>query len=67
MRKHYRLMSTTLLIALTACTAEGPDGQGTGGHVWQTQTDALDKVKNVDGMLQDTFARNQQALDRQEQ
>ena len=64
MRKHYRLMTVTLLVALTACTAEGPDTQG---HVWQTQTDALDKAKNVDGMIQNTFARNQQALERQQQ
>ena len=64
MGKHYRLVSATLLIALTACTAEGPDTQG---HVWQTQTDALEKAKNVDSMVQDTFARNRQALERQEQ
>jgi len=63
MRKHHRLLSATLLIALTACTAEGPDTQG---HVWQTQTDALEKAKNVDGMIQDAFARDRQALERQQ-
>ncbi len=63
------LMFTVTLLA--ACTqpadpVEDAAGSNTGGeHVWKTQTDQIDRAREVEDTLMDEAARQRQAIDAQ--
>ena len=60
-----RLFPGLVVVLLSACSAgeEGRKAEEQGEHVWKTQTDALEKAKRVEGLL-DEAAGRQLATDR---
>ena len=60
-----RLALGLLVVLLAACSAEnGSSAIGErNGHVWKAQTNALEKVKQVEGLLGDAAMRHLRASD----
>ena len=59
-----RLTLVLLIAALGACSTgsgEGTDVQG--DHVWKTQTDALEKARQVEGLMDEAAGRQLRAVD----
>ena len=52
------------LMALAACSAESDEAQASKEHVWKGQTQAIDKAREVEGILQ--RKQNQQNQQNQE-
>lgn len=53
---------------ITACSDQQSDNENTQkDHVWQTQTDALEKAKQVEQLLNDAMLKQQQEIERQTQ
>ncbi len=52
---------------LVACSDEASDtkknNSSTGEHVWNTQTDALEKAKTVEGMVLDSVEKTREQID----
>lgn len=59
-----RMLICTLLLLLTACTGESREP---GDHVWKTQTDALQKARDVEKVLQERDAERKREIDAQSQ
>ncbi len=57
-----RILLCTSVFLLNACTSgnEAPEE-----HVWQNQTEVLDRVRQVEQMLQDADAKKRLELERQ--
>ncbi|MDH3527179.1 MAG: hypothetical protein OEN52_06280 [Gammaproteobacteria bacterium] len=53
------------VIVLAACTDTGDDAGLQGNHVWKTQTDMIDKARDVEGVLMDGSQRQRQLIDEQ--
>jgi hypothetical protein len=53
------------LLVLAACTDTGDDAGLQGNHVWKSQTDVLDKAREVEGLLMDGSQRQHQTIDEQ--
>jgi len=58
----------TIFVLITACSDQQSDNENTQkDHVWQTQTDALEKAKQVEQLLNDAMLKQQQEIERQTQ
>jgi hypothetical protein len=56
-----------LSFSLAACSGEsGDNNQPTGEHVWKSQTDSLEKAKQVEGMIMDSAQQQRDAVNAQE-
>ena len=60
---HKTLLCASLL--LVACTDTGDDAGLQGNHVWKSQTDMLDKARDVEGLLMEGNQRQRQTIDEQ--
>lgn len=65
------VMGAALLIS--ACSDDG-DTTGSqaepgkdGNHIWKTQTDQIDRARDVENVLQESQTQQQQAIDEQAQ
>jgi len=59
-----------LLVLLSACSGDdkaSSESKGSGDHVWKGQTDAIDKAKAVEGLLQDVDEEQRQVIEAQTQ
>ena len=58
-----KLLSITILVTLviSACSDEGKN-QEKQDHVWKEQTEALDKAKAVEGIIQDSARAQEQQI-----
>lgn len=54
----------TVLLLVSACSDED---KGSGDNVWKEQTQALDKAKEVDGLLKDATDQQRKIIDEQAQ
>ena len=48
------------LMALAACSSEPDEAQTSDEHVWKGQTEAIDKAREVEGILQRKQTRENQ-------
>ena len=48
------------LMALAACSSEPDEAQTSKEHVWKSQTEAIDKAREVEGILQRKQSRENQ-------
>jgi starvation-inducible outer membrane lipoprotein len=48
------------LMALAACSSEPDEAQTSKEHVWKSQTQAIDKAREVEGILQRKQTRENQ-------
>ncbi len=48
------------LMALAACSSEPDEAQTSKEHVWKSQTEAIDKAREVEGILQRKQTRENQ-------
>ena len=56
----------TIFIVITACSDQPSDNENAQkDHVWKTQTDALEKAKQVEQQLNDAMLKQQQEIERQ--
>ncbi len=55
-----------IVFLLSACS-ENNDAQGKKGHVWKEQTDAIEKAKEVEGMIQDSADEQRKIIEDQTQ
>ena len=61
--KRLSLLSLSILLYLCACSDNNDsEQQKQKAHVWQEQSDALDKAKAVDGIIQDSAAVQQKHI-----
>ena len=54
------------LISFSACSGDeqgSSENKGGGDHVWKEQTQAIDKAKEVEGLLQDASDQQRKAID----
>ena len=56
-----RLFPALLIVLLTACTDTDPTESGE--HVWKTRTDAMNKARNTQQLLDDAHERQRQQID----
>ena len=58
-----KLLSITILVTLviSACSDEGKNHEEQ-EHVWKDQTEALDKAKAVEGIIQDSARAQEQQI-----
>lgn len=61
--KMYRVLLIAALVLAGACS--GGEDEKSAGDAWKTQTDALEKAKEVNKTLQDSFDRQDEAIDQQ--
>lgn len=61
----FRSILFSAVLGLAACTDTGDDAGLQGNHVWKTQTDMLDKARDVEGLIMDGSQRQGQAIDEQ--
>ena len=69
MIKKIIILSAALLLAF-ACSDDGKDTSEkklSGDHVWKEQTQAIDKAKEVEGLLQDAATGQRKIIDEQAQ
>ena len=69
MTKTIIILSAALLLA-SACSDDGKDTSEkklSGDHVWKEQTQAIDKAKAVEGILEDAAAEQRKIIDEQAQ
>jgi len=66
MSRRVALYLVLCLAGLTGCSGGDSDGEGSGDHVWSTQTGALEKAKEVDNLVRENFDQARQDLERQE-
>lgn len=66
-----RVMIIGAALLLSACSESGDTTDSKaepvteGEHVWETQTDQIDRARDVENMLQESNAQQQQAIDEQ--
>ncbi len=60
----FRMLMYTSLLLLAACTGESREP---GDHVWKTQTEALQKARDVEQLLQERGDEKKQEIDAQSQ
>ncbi len=59
-----RMLICTSFLLLTACTGESKEP---GDHVWKTQTNALQKARDVERLIQQRGAEKKREIDAQGQ
>lgn len=59
-----RMLMCASLLLLAACTGESREP---GDHVWKTQTDALQKARETERLLQERSDEKKRAIDAQSQ
>ncbi len=60
----------TFLLFFIACSDDDKgisENKGNGDHVWKEQTQALDKAKEVEGLLKDATDQQRKIIDEQGQ
>ncbi len=60
----------SILLFISACSDDDnatSENKGSGDHVWKEQTQALDKAKEVDGLLKDATDQQRKIIDEQTQ
>jgi len=60
----------SILLFISACSNDDnatSESKGSGDHVWKEQTQALDKAKEVDGLLIDATDQQRMIIDEQTQ
>lgn len=62
MNSLFRMLMCTSLLLLAACTGESREP---GDHVWKTQTDTLQKARDVEKMLQERGDEKKRDIDAQ--
>ncbi len=60
----FRMLTCASLVLLAACTGESREP---GDHVWKTQTEALQKARDVEQLLQDRGGQKKRDIDAQSQ
>jgi hypothetical protein len=63
MRRYLRLLPVLILTGCSGGDEPGPAADR--GHVWQEQTDMLDKAEGIEDLLGDTATRQGQRIDEQ--
>jgi len=61
------LLCLLLAVFITACSDSDQTQKVEQDHVWKEQTQLIDKAKDVEQMLKDTAALQQQRIDQQTQ
>jgi len=61
------LLLLVLAVFITACSDSDKPQKVEQDHVWKEQTDMIDKAKDVEQMLKDSAALQQQRIDQQTQ
>ena len=59
----WRATGLVLIIALSAGCSDQNAGEDRTEHVWQEQTDALQKAEDVDQLVQDAAKRQREVID----
>jgi len=59
------ILIVTLSCLMVACSESDKPQKVEQDHVWKGQTDMIDKAKNVEKMMQDAAALQQQKIDQQ--
>lgn len=59
----WRAAELLLIMALIAGCSDQKAGEERTEHVWQEQTDALQKAEDVDQLVQDAAKRQREAID----
>jgi len=57
------LLIVVISFFVTACSDEDQAPKAQQDHVWKTQTDALQKAKDVEKLLNDNMLKQQQEID----
>ena len=58
------IILSAVLLLVSACS---DDDRESGDHVWKEQTQALDKAKEVEGLLKDVTDQQRKMIDEQAQ
>jgi len=61
------LLCLLLAVFITACSDSDQTTKSRAGSFWKEQTQLIDKAKDVEQMLKDTAALQQQRIDQQTQ
>jgi hypothetical protein len=61
----FRTLVFSAVLGLAACTDTGDDAGLQGNHVWKTQTDMLDKARDVEGMIMEGSQQRGRSIDEQ--
>ncbi len=61
----FKAILCSAVIVLAACTDTGDDAGLQGNHVWKTQTDMLDKAREVEGILLEGSQEQRRLIDEQ--
>jgi ABC-type glycerol-3-phosphate transport system substrate-binding protein len=66
-----RIFIIAAVLMISACsgsdgtTADQAEPEKDGNHVWKTQTDQMDRARDVENVLQQSHERNMQDIDEQ--
>ncbi len=61
------ILCVYVLLVVACSTNDDDDYQPAGDHAWKTQTEALDKARNVEQLLQDAAEDKRRAMEQQTQ
>jgi hypothetical protein len=67
MKTLFNISIATLLLLSAACNDNGNSAKNAGSEVFKTQTEALEKAKQVDQVLQDDAQQQREKIDSQTQ
>ena len=67
MQKSAKVFLIISVVLLGACSNESEERREarTDDHIWKTQTDALDKARSVDKLIQDGAEKKRKKIDEQ--
>jgi len=63
----YLIMTMTMLMLVSVAACGNGEQKTKGDHVWKEQTQAIDRAKEVEGMLQQRATQHLQQADDQSQ
>ena len=61
-----KILLLTAVLALVGACSKNADNEEEVSHPWEAQTQALEKAKGVEQMMQDAADLNRQAIEEQE-
>ena len=61
------ILCGSLLLVVACSSNDDDDYQPASDHAWKTQTEALDKARNVEKLLQDAAEEKRRAMEQQTQ